>query len=76
MEILIKIDMGDFCRSAHRQPIEVFYGTILAAIQYILDYLHETSHFKKYNRVAYAYRVEEVPIVFITEKKNTENQHY
>jgi len=29
-----------------------------ASIQYILDYLHDTPHFHKYNRVAYAYRVE------------------
>ena len=26
--------------------------------------------------MAYAYRVEEVPVVFITEKKNVEAQHY
>ena len=47
-----------------------------ASIQCILDYLQETPHFKKYNRVAYAYRVEEIPVVFITEKKNVENQHF
>lgn len=28
-----------------------------ASIQSILDYLQETPHFKKYNRIAYAYRV-------------------
>lgn len=47
-----------------------------ASIQSILDYLHETAHFKKYNRCAYAYRVDEAPAVFITEKKNVESQHY
>jgi hypothetical protein len=36
----------------------------------ILDYLKESPHFKKFNRIAYAYRVDEVPVVFITEKKN------
>lgn len=47
-----------------------------ASIQSILDYLHDTPHFKKYNRTAYAFRVEEAPVVFITEKKNVEHQQY
>lgn len=41
-----------------------------------MDYLKETPHFKKFNRVAYAYRVDELPVVFITEKKNIESHYY
>jgi hypothetical protein len=41
-----------------------------------LDYLKETPHFKKFNRVAYAYRVDEVAVAFITQKKNMETQFY
>ena len=49
---------------------------ILDSIENILEYVKESAHFKKYNRIAYAYRVEEMPVVFITEKKNQEPQYY
>ena len=58
----------------HRRP--GYLCVEAGSIQSILDYVRETAHFKKYNRIAYAYRVEETPIVFITEKKNVESQHY
>lgn len=57
------------------------YGTFLpicsaisqkAHVDKILDYLRSNKFFVKYTRYAYAYRVEEIPVVFITEKKSEE----
>lgn len=47
-----------------------------ASIEDILAYLKESVHFRKFNRIAYAYRVDEMPVVFITEKKNVETQYF
>lgn len=40
----------------------------------ILEYLRGNKFFARYQRYAYAYRVEETPVVFITEKKQEENK--
>lgn len=76
MAMYLRIDMEDLCQYVHQSLTDVHTHNYAASINTILEYLKETPHFKKFNRVAYAYRVDEMPVVFITEKKNVETQFY
>ena len=53
----MKTGTGGSCRSARPSATEVLLPHP-ASIQPILDYLRQSPHFSKYNRSAYAYRVE------------------
>ena len=73
---MYKNNYGKFLPICSSISDRCIFEVTTAAIGSIIEYLKESPHFSNYNCIAYAYRVEEVPVVFITEKKNAEINYY